>query len=310
LPVAAGKVDAYLRGGHDDSRPWLTMNGISRLLLAPAAILCFGLIPLGDAPRAQVSAGAIELVPHRAVYDLKLASSRGKRSLEAVRGRILYDFAGSTCEGYSLQFRQVTELDSGEGKSVTSDLRMTNWEEGGGKSFRFMAQNFVDGKADNEADGRAQEDAAGVSVDLAKPEKKRIALGAVVFPSEHMRRIIAAARAGKSLVEVAVYDGSETGEKVYNTLTVIGREIAAGERPPADAAAGKQELAALKRWPVTVSYFDRAKAGTDGEQTPAYAITFEVYDNGVARALKLDYGDFTLTGEMTTLELRDAKPCQ
>jgi hypothetical protein len=104
------------------------IDGISRILAASALIACFGLVPLGSAARAQVTAGAIELAPHRAVYDLKLASSRGKRSLEAVRGRILYDFAGSTCEGYSLHFRQVTELDSGEGKSVTSDLRMTNWE--------------------------------------------------------------------------------------------------------------------------------------------------------------------------------------
>jgi envelope integrity protein B len=286
------------------------IDGMSRLLIAPAAIACFGLVVPGDAARAQVNAGAIELAPHRAVYDLKLASSSGKRSLEAVRGRILYDFAGSTCEGYSLQFRQVTELDSGEGKSVTSDLRMTNWEEGAGKSFRFMTQNFLDGKPSDGADGRAEEGAAGVSVELAKPEKKRIALGAVVFPSEHMRRIIAAARTGKTLVEVAVYDGSETGEKVYNTLTVIGREIAPGERPPTDAAAGKQELAAMKRWPMTVSYFERGKAAAGGEQTPAYAITFEVYENGVSRALKLDYGDFTLTGEMTTLELGAAKPCR
>ena len=36
--------------------------------------------------------------------------------MSAVRGRILYDFSGSACEGYALQFRQVSELDSGEGK--------------------------------------------------------------------------------------------------------------------------------------------------------------------------------------------------
>ena len=47
-----------------------------------------------------------------------------------------------------------------------------------------------------------------------------------------------------------------------------------------------------------------------GEQTPVYAITFELYENGVSRALLLDYGDFVLTGEMTSLEMKDAKPCQ
>ena len=46
-----------------------------------------------------------------------------------------------------------------------------------------------------------------------------------------------------------------------------------------------------------------------GEQTPVYAITFELYENGVSRALLLDYGDFVLTGEMTSLEMKDAKAC-
>ena len=60
---------------------------------------------------------------------------------------------------------------------------------------------------------------------------------------------------------------------------------------------------------MTISYFDRAAARQGGEQTPVYAITFELYENGVSRALLLDYGDFVMTGEMTSLEMKDAKPC-
>jgi Domain of unknown function (DUF1849). len=61
---------------------------------------------------------------------------------------------------------------------------------------------------------------------------------------------------------------------------------------------------------VTVSYFDKSKKTKSGEQTPVYAITFELYENGISRALLLDYGDFVLTGEMTSLEIKDAKPCK
>ena len=60
----------------------------------------------------------IELAPHRAVYDLKLALSRAASGRSSgVRGRILYDFTGTSCEGYALQFRQVSEIDTGEGKA-------------------------------------------------------------------------------------------------------------------------------------------------------------------------------------------------
>jgi hypothetical protein len=258
--------------------------------------------------KVEDPAAGIALAPHRAVYDLKLGESRGKRSLEAVRGRIVYDFAGSTCEGYALQFRQVTELDTGEGKLALSDLRSTSWEQGASQSLRFDSQNYLDRKLVDSVDGHADKGPDGVTVTLAKPKERRLEIGSAVFPSEHMRRIIAAARAGQTLLELTVYDGSETGEKVYNSLTVIGKRIAPNEHAPTDAAAGQAAVAGMDRWPVTISYFDRAQQG-GGEQTPVYAISFEAYANGVARALMLDYGDFTVAGDLTALEMKDSKPC-
>ncbi len=92
----------------------------------------------GSAPRpATALTPAGELAPHRAVYDLKLAQTRGNATV-AARGRILYDFSGNACEGYALQFRQVSELDNGEGKVALSDLRATTWEDGAAKKLRLQ----------------------------------------------------------------------------------------------------------------------------------------------------------------------------
>lgn len=278
----------------------------TRRLTLAASVAAGALGWAAEAP-AQAPAGEPELASHRAVYDLKLSESRGKQSVESARGRILYDFAGNACEGYALQFRQVTELDSGEGKVAVSDLRSTNWEEGHGKSFRFSSTSFLNNQPTEAAEGRAEQKDGKIAVQISKPQPKQFEAADVVFPSEHMRRIIAAAREGKSLLEVGVYDGAETGERIYNTLTVIGQPIGP-ERPATDAAVGQQALASLKRWPVRVSYFDRAK--TDGDQTPLYSISFEAYENGVSRALKLDYGEFVLTGEMTSIEVKETKPCR
>jgi envelope integrity protein B len=262
---------------------------------------------------ARAQGGAVALAAHRAVYDLRLANTRGKSPMQAVRGRILYDFSGSVCEGYALQFRQVSELDSGEGKVTVSDLRATSWEEGAAKRLRFHSQNFFDQRLRETVDGQAERDNGGVAVKLTQPDGKAFDLRTdLVFPTEHVRRIIAAARDGKTLLELAVYDGSDNGEKVYDTLAVIGRSLAPDEHRPEDATAGQQAFRSLKRWPITISYFDRAsKDGKEksGEQTPVYAITFELYENGVSRALMLDYGDFVLSGELTSFEMKDVKPC-
>jgi len=283
------------------------------------AFSCLGFVailtaaaPLGLA-HAQGSAGAIKLAPHIAIYDLKLTSSRGKRSLESVRGRIVYDFSGSSCDGYALKFRQVTELDSGEGKVALSDLRTSTWEEGEGKSFRFTSENYMDDQKISAVDGAADRGKTDVAVKINKPEAKNFDAGRVVFPTEHMRLLIDAAHRGESLLEVAVYDGSEQGEKIYQSLSVIGKRVAP-EKKPEDAAADRNELAGLARWPVTISYFDKAKKKEAdeqaGEQTPVYSISFEMYENGISRALKLDYGDFVIDGKMTSLEVLPAKACQ
>ena len=275
-----------------------------------AMAAALGFLPFVPEAKAQ----AIGLASHRAVYDLKLARARGKRMIESIRGRILYDFSGNACDGYELQFRQVSEIDSGEGKVVLSDLRATTWEDGTAKSFRFNSQNTVNQRVVDTVDGRAERTKNDIAVKLAKPKDKSFDLeAAMAFPTEHMRRIIEAARDGKSIVELPVYDGSESGEKLYSTLTVIGREIAPDERKHTDAAEGQSALAGLKRWPVTISYFDRAAKNKDtdtGEQTPVYAISFDLYENGISRALSLDYGDFVVVGDLSQLDIRTAKPCK
>lgn len=261
-----------------------------------------------DAPAAP--AVPVVLVPHQAIYDLSLAQTRGNSSIVAVRGRILYDFSGSACEGYSLTFRQVSELNNSEGKVSTSDMRSTTWEGADAKSFKFTSQNFVDQNLVDSVDGRAERGAAKTAVDLLKPQRKVLDLDpGVVFPTEHMVRAIEAARAGENILSFPVYDGSDTGQKVFNTLTVIGHKIAPGEHEPDDAAAHEAALADVARWPVTISYFAKRQAAQSGEQTPDYAISFELYENGISRALSLDYNDFVVTGKLVSLEIKKAKPC-
>jgi hypothetical protein len=284
----------------------MTIFGSSMLgtLIAAAALIgSFG------AQRATALTPAGELASHRAVYELKLAHTRGNSPAVAARGRILYDFSGSACEGYALQFRQVSELDNGEGKVSLSDLRSTTWEDGAAKKFIFKSQNYLNETLIDSVDGQAERQHDKVAVSLTRPAAKTFNLeAAMVFPTDHMRRIIEAAREDKNILELPIYDGSEKGEKVYNTLTVIGPAIAPNERVPTDAAAGSQALAGLKRWPVTVSYFDKSASG--GDQAPVYAIKFELYENGVSRALVLDYNDFAISGELTSIELRESAPCK
>jgi envelope integrity protein B len=283
---------------------------VTPVFASRGAVLAVTLVLSVPAPVTRAQETAIVLAPHRAVYDLALGRTRSNSRIAGVRGRILYDFGGSSCEGYSLQFRQVSELDSGEGKVSTSDLRSTTWEGGDAKSFKFSSENFLNQNLVDTVDGHAEHSAGATAVSLVKPKERALDLDSgVVFPTQHMVRVIEAARAGKVLLDFPVYDGSDSGDKVYNTLTVIGHKLGPEERKHTDAASDEPALAAVARWPVTISYFDKSKKAKSGEETPVYAIGFELYENGISRALTLDYNEFVVTGKLTSLEIKAPKPC-
>jgi len=276
----------------------------SLAVLAIAAVVC---------GPAKAAGGAF--LPHQALYDLNLLKSRGSNPINSARGRILYNFSGSACEGYTSEFRQVSELEVGEGKMTLSDLRSSSWEDGSGKSYRFKIDARMNDSDSNPVDGIAERTGDHITVKLKQPEAKTFTLdGATVFPTEQIHRIIDAARQGKSLLELMVYDGSDNGQKVYNTLTVIGQPITPDKADKAklssDPSTTNEQMKSLTRWPVTVSYYDHDAKTKEGEQTPVYAMSFELFENGVSRALVLDYNDFVISGALGKFDAKDAKPCK
>ena len=280
---------------------------------ARSLVLAAAAVAFGSATGEQaVAAASGAFLPHQALYELSLLKSRGSNSINSARGRILYNFSGSACEGYTSEFRQVSELDSGEGKVTLSDLRSTSWEDGAGKSYRFKIDTRMNDADSSPVEGVAERTGDRVTVKLKQPEAKTFTLdGNTVFPTEQIQRIIAAAREGKPVLELMVYDGSNNGEKVYNTLSVIGQPIP-GDRTIAapDPSTANDVMKSLTRWPVTVSYYDRDAKARDGEQTPVYAMSFELFENGVSRALVLDYNDFVISGALGKFDVRDSKPCK
>ena len=56
---------------------------------------------------------------------------------------------------------------------------------------------------------------------------------------------------------------------------------------------------------MSISYY----AAEGSSETPEYQVTFDMYENGVATGLMLDYGDFVLSGKLTELTMLDVPEC-
>ncbi len=282
----------------------MTIRSLGRHLTGALALATV----LGPAETAA-AASSVRLVPHRAVYEMSLGVTRNSASVTTVRGRMVYEMTGNACDGWTQNMRLVTEMTTAEGQPILSDVRSSTWEDGIANLFRFNTAQLRDQKTGDATKGEAKRIPNGpVTVELTKPSKATVTLPAgAYYPVQHSIALLEAARAGKATLRADLYDGSEKGDKAYDTLARIGRKTDTAVIKALPVMKGAAQLEALAAWPVSISYFEPGKDKQDA--TPVYELSFLFFENGVSRKLVIDYGDFSIKGEITDLELMEPSKC-
>ena len=256
---------------------------------------------------AVAPAEAATVMPHRAIYDLTLLRAGGSSALQSADGRLAFEIQGSACEGWSVSFRMATKYRPAEGQATLIDTQTTSYEGPGALEFRHQLKEVINGEAKSEVKikmTRAAADAEGQGELTSKGgETFRLPANAVL-PMQHQTKLMTLAEAGGGRDSSFVFDGSDEA-KSFRAISFVGKE-----KEPGSLArdAGNPAAAALKTvssWPMTISYF----AAEGDEETPQYQVNFDMYANGVASGLVLDYGDFALSGTLTNLELMESSAC-
>lgn len=299
------------------------------LLLAFINAKAVGAVALTKA----ADAAANVLAPHRAVYEITLADRKDGVSVAGVIGRMVFELTGSACEGYTQNIRMVTRITDEEGKDTYSDLRSSTWEKGDGDRFRFTSSHYFNDTLQEMVSGTALRNrkSATVGVKLKRPAETSMSVdGEVLFPTQHSLAILKSAQKGERLIRTRIYDGSEQGQVVYQTVAFIGKlhpAVATSAAPPAASGAaadksGKNDgehsdsegraeeaigLNKLASWPVAISYFDQSGKI---DSTPSYELSFRLYPNGVSRNLLINYGDFSVRGKLDKLTYLRAGSCK
>ena len=272
---------------------------VSALWIAPAAVWA----------GAGAAADDVHMAPHRAVYDLELASSEARAGLSGASGRMVLEITGSRCDGWSVEFRIVNDFTLTSGDTRLVDSRSSSWEAADGTRLRYSQRQYADSRLESETLLSVTRDAVGEPGQgiVTEPEEESFTLPpGALFPVAHQNKLLTAARAGEQRDDSTVYDGSD-GAKSYQAISFIGER----QDPQALAAdiEGAEALADLPSWPVTISYYPLGET-PQGEETPSHQVIFAMYDNGAAGDVTLDYGDFALDGKLTSIEMLDVPECE
>lgn len=239
---------------------------------------------------AQPAVAAVELLSHRAAYRLSLAeSARPEGGVTAVRGGLVLEWRDS-CAGAISNQRLGFIASLEEGADFTYDVRFSSWESPDNKQLRFTVRTFDDGYLLEESRGSANLDDAGAGLAaFSEPPGEELVLPrGTLFPSEHLRQLIAGAERGEMVISHDVFDG--TGPEGLSQVTAV---IGQGKPAPVDG-----DESGKLRWPVTLAYHDVLGA----DDPPAFEVAFQLSDRGVVHDLLLDYGDFRLRAELEQLD--------
>ena len=249
---------------------------------------------------ATVAAKAqVPLVPYLGHYALELRrNTASKGSVAALKGHLEVR-AERSCEGWSTQqflgFRMIGE----DGSDLEHLALLRSFEDHVG-GFTFTSQSWENRLLTEDVAGVAGRDPRDGTrtVRYSKPDTSAQRLAAeTIFPNEHARQIVDAARAGEHVLMHTVFGGSSL-ENPVQISTWIGA-------PKTPRAGGVGALAAHTSWSVRLAYF----ALNALEPLPDFQMSVELYDNGVAGDMIYDYGDFEVNVILKQVTLLPIAPC-
>jgi hypothetical protein len=252
----------------------------------------------------SVPAGAVELQPHRASYDLRLTGQ--SEEVEGGEGRIAIELARPDCRSYKLEYRFVARFLQSSEITVT-DQRTESTEALDGARFEFATTTLLDGNEQSAIRGRAENRDGATVVTMEAPQSRRIELPLSSFPMRHTADLVAAAQAGRSVVETPLFDGDDEAEKLL-TSTAIITPLAEPSTGQAKNEGGEKGAALkdMKAWRVTESFYNK-DSNEDG--MPIFETAFTLFENGVSDDLVLKFEGYSFEGGIASLDYLDAPAC-
>jgi len=242
---------------------------------------------------------APKLASHSAVYKLTLAETRDRS--------VIYDLVGQmavstdiNCGGLVFEQRLIMEFTDESGNSFVNDFQISTWEALDGLRYRFSHVDRIDNEVVKRMSGKAsvRERAGGKAV-FKEPDEKTVHLApGILFPTAHLIAILEAAMEGELLHSTMIFD--ETSETpVMEAASIIGK-------PQDQGKMFKSEVVNdMRIWPVDVAFFDVDKL--DG--LPDYQVSFQLYENGVAGNMLMNFGEFSVRAELIELRPGNVDHC-
>lgn len=269
-----------------------------RRSLSGTLILCLGLGGCG-AQAGNVSAIHDVLVPHIAEYRFKMTRADQNSAVIDATGALGYRFE-KMCDGWVTEMQQIMVLQGVEGRAINSAYSMTQWENFDASHYRFRMRDYLDGTKVDEIIGDAvrADDVVTVTYELPVEVVEELP-GDVLFPTQHSALLLERARAGVKFANDLMFDGS--GDVPTNRVAAVISDSKKAENEADDP----DGIAQTPFHRMSLAYYPLG----DAENGPSTEMAVDFGENGIAHALRFDYGEFSVIGTLDKVSALPLPDC-
>lgn len=248
------------------------------------------------------AAATVQLVPHRAVYELSARPGNGFGSSGSVRGLLTYEISDG-CDGWSVNQKAGLDVSAPEGAGHRFEWSQATWEAKDGTSYRYFIKDSQNGNTGTQRRGELVYPKPGSTGKLTTelPARAEADMPPVLLPVQHTIELLERAEAGDTIFVAQIFDAT-VDEKPVEISASFGRS-----RPQPDSKA--EELAPLKNVPSRhVDFAFYVQNLPDG--TPDFEQSIELFDNGVVSRVNFEFGGLPVLGTLRKLEMLEPQKCE
>lgn len=236
-------------------------------------------------------------VPHKALYNIKLAGTKSGSQIVNVTGQMLYEWQ-PTCEAWISNHRFNLFYEYADTPSVRIASDFSTYEPFDGSSIDFTSQRKRDRELIEELRGSATIDEAGKGVaTYTIPNGLEFDLpGGSMFPLFHTKNIVKAIREGKKFYSAVVFDGSDSDGPAQISAVIGGsKDIPEFVK---SAKAVDQSLLKSPAREMRMAFFPLV----DSSESADYEMTILFHENGIISDMFVEYDDFSISQRLVALE--------
>ena len=258
--------------------------------------------PALSASRPASDKAAVDLLSHRAIYDMSLIKVSQSDGVRAASGTMIYTLT-DRCDGYTIETDLSLNLAFANGNENQIEQKYVAWEAKDGRSSTFRFQVLENGKLSKAYHGtvKFREDGTGTATYDAENGAVFDLPRGTLLSTGHTLALLKSATANEQFMSKLVIDGSFDAGPFWITAAIAPAQK--GGVLSVKGAPGR--LSEGRYWPIGMAYFP----ATSAQPIPEYEISQNLLGTGITLSMVQDFGGFTLAFNPVRMEPVTAPPC-